>query len=74
MLIIECPHCSVTIEIVQINCRIFRCGVLKNTQEPIDPHSSKEKCEYYISKEEIYGCFKPFYLKEDNSTCKCDYI
>jgi hypothetical protein len=46
----------------------------KKTFEPIDPHSSKEKCEYYILKGKIYGCGKPFNLQEDNSTITCGYI
>ena len=74
MLIVECPHCSVSIEIEQINCRVFRCGFFKISKECINPHSSKEECDKYVRENQIYGCGKPFYLNEDNTTVKCDYI
>ena len=33
MILVHCPHCQQLIEIVELNCRIFRCGVLKQTGE-----------------------------------------
>ena len=37
-MLVCCPHCDTTIEIIELNCRIFRCGVLKSTGQQIDPH------------------------------------
>jgi hypothetical protein len=68
---IECPHCQQKIWIEEINCGIFRCGVLKNGKQ-IPPHASKEECNNYIKKG-IYGCGKPFQII-NNTIFICDYI
>ena len=73
MSIIHCPNCGITIEVLEINCRIFRCGVLKATMEQIPPHSSKEDCDRFIKDELIYGCGKPFYFDGTNTTTY-DYL
>ena len=39
-LVISCPHCNqkiFTLE-TEINCKIFRCGILKSDYSQIDPH------------------------------------
>jgi sarcosine oxidase delta subunit len=75
MLIIICPYCNEIIIIEELNCCIFRHGVLKTNMEQINPHSSEEKCKYYINNNLIYGCGKPFKINVDNLTVeKCDYI
>ena len=53
---IQCPHCGIDIEIVEINCGIFICGVDKNGKQ-IDPHLPKEQCEKL---NDIYGCKNSF--------------
>ena len=58
-MIITCPHCSEFIWIDEINCGIFRHGILKNNLVQIHPHSSKELCEYYIKHDK---------MTEDNSS------
>jgi hypothetical protein len=80
-LIFQCPHCRDFVEISrnEINCRIFRHGVFKNTFEQINPHSSKYDCDKYSSNDMIFGCGKPFMLVELNAgnnytVVKCDYI
>jgi hypothetical protein len=73
MSFITCPNCNVTIEVLEINCRIFRCGVIKATGEQIPPHSSKEDCEKYVKEDLIYGCGKPFYFDGTN-TSTYDYL
>lgn len=77
--ILYCPHCKDIIIIEKINCAIFRHGVLKNNNQQIDPHASKELCDYYIRENLIYGCGKPFkiILNNDNNnleTIECEYI
>jgi DNA-directed RNA polymerase subunit RPC12/RpoP len=69
---IDCPHCKQKIWIEELNCGIFRCGVLKETNEQIPPHASKEECEAYLQKG-IYGCGKPFQIIE-GKVIVCDYI
>jgi hypothetical protein len=60
MNIISCPYpeCGIHIEIIELNCRIFRCGVLKTTGQQIPPHSTKAECQAYRG--QIYGCGQPF--------------
>jgi DNA-directed RNA polymerase subunit RPC12/RpoP len=75
--IITCPHCNEFVIIQEINCGIFRHGILKSTHMQMDPHSNKETCIYLKSNDLIYGCGKPFQLiKKDNAIeiVICDYI
>ena len=73
-MIIECPHCKTMIEIIELRCRIFRCGIMKNNFTQINPHLSEIKCNNLKKNDEIYGCSKPFYIDENNVVRKCDYI
>jgi hypothetical protein len=75
--VLICPHCNEFIIIEQINCGIFRHGTLKSNNTQINPHASKEECEYFINSDLIYGCGKPFRIiqKEDNFFIEiCEYI
>ena len=80
--IVTCPHCHEYIIIEQLNCGIFRHGVVKTTGKPIHPHASKQACNQYLKKGLIYGCGKPFQIvmnSRDNSLntmeiTVCDYI
>ena len=76
-IIIQCPHCEDFILIEELNCCIFRHGVLIKTGLQIDPHAPKELCDFYINTNQIYGCGKPYQIMlEDNKyiAIKCDYI
>ena len=76
-IVVTCPHCNDQILIEQLNCKIFRHGILKSNNTQINPHASKEECEYYINKNLIYGCGKPFKIVENNNEFKteiCEYI
>ena len=55
-LIINCPHCDQLIIIVELNCRIFRCGVLKLNGEQIYSHLNKNICDDLTANNLIYGC------------------
>jgi len=68
-IIVECPHCKNLVEIIQLNCRIFRHAVDANFIQ-LSPHAPKEICE----KQTVYGCGKPFRINENNEAVKCDYI
>ena len=75
--VLICPHCNEFIIIEQINCGIFRHGTLKSNNTQINPHASKEECQYYIKNGLIYGCGMPFrIIKEGDKFIIeiCEYI
>ena len=74
LLIIECPHCNQLIEVLELNCKIFRCGVFKDTHKQIDPHLNAPSCIELKTNDLIYGCGKPFQIKDNGDVIKCDYI
>ena len=75
---VDCPHCGFLVEILEVNCAIFRHGVYKSNGQQIPPHASRELCEDLIKRETIYGCGGPFQLVKDDKgeyhPKKCDYI
>lgn len=77
-LIILCPHCNEPILIEKLNCCIFRHGILIASGRQIDPHATKELCDFYIEKKKIFGCGKPFKIVKniDNELVAvvCEYI
>ena len=72
----KCYSCDLTIIIEhdQLNCRIFRCGVMKSNGEPIPPHSSKQVCDELRNNDLIYGCGNPFMINYNMQLIECDYI
>ena len=64
---INCPHCDDMVEIIEINCGIFRHGVYKKNGIQMGPHTPKEICDEDFEKGLIYGCGKPFRLEKINS-------
>jgi hypothetical protein len=80
ILLVVCPHCKQWIEIVAVNCAVFRCGTIKRTGQQISPHAPKAECERLLERGEIYGCSKPFQLERDPANpsiyraIKCEYI
>jgi len=75
--VVNCPTCKKYVLIEEINCKIFRHGVLKETGIQINPHSTKEECDYFIKNNLIYGCGNPFQLVLKNNMYyaeKCEYI
>ena len=78
-IIVLCPNCEQSILILKkkIGCSIFRHGVYKKNNKPIDPHTKEEDCNKMINENLIYGCGKPFRLINDKNEYKaiiCDYI
>jgi len=76
-IIVNCPHCNNHVLIEQLNCKIFRHGVLKSNNTQINPHASKEECDYYTNNNLIYGCGKPFKITEFNNIFTseiCEYV
>ena len=79
MNIITCPYpeCGIHIEILELNCRIFRCGVLKTNGQQIPPHATETECVAYQTQGLIYGCGNPFRVEGHLGTYAsviCDYI
>jgi hypothetical protein len=72
--IIKCPHCKITIAVEALNCRIFRCGILKSNGTQIDPHLKQTSCELLYNNGLIYGCGKPFRVDMSGNPVPCDYI
>ena len=75
--IISCPHCNTDVIIEKINCGIFRHGVVKSTGRNISPHAKKPYCDKMFAQGLIYGCGKPFQVKQNNGKITvqvCDYI
>jgi len=72
-----CPHCKLYVMIQEINCAIFRHGVMKKNNNQMNPHLSKEECDRYVKEDLIIGCGKPFRLileKDEYIAEICDYI
>jgi len=63
-IVVRCPHCLEPILIEKLNCRIFRHGTLKNNNQQMNPHETKEVCDYFFNNNMIYGCGKPFRIEE----------
>ena len=76
-MIIICPHCGEYIEILEINCAIFRHGALVKNGEQINPHLCKEKCDELFNTGQISGCGKPFRLVLEQGiyiAIECEYM
>jgi len=79
-LVIPCPHCyeKMIIYVKELNCHIFRHGVLKKNKQQINPHLNKQVCDFLFLKKLIYGCGKPFRIVKTGETkyksMICGYI
>ena len=77
--LVRCPYedCGVLIEVEALNCKIFRCAVLKCNGQQINPHASQAECEQLIAADAIYGCGRPLTIDYDDGVLKskvCGYI
>jgi hypothetical protein len=77
--VIECPHCKNSIQIFhnEINCAIFRHGIIKTTGQQLNPHAPKNICDNLFENNLIYGCGKPFKISKKQTEMIaeiCDYI
>ena len=77
--IFSCPHCEQPIQVKknELNCRIFRCGILKSNYKQIGPHTKKTECDRLKAQNLIFGCSKPFkFITKNgiNSIEICGYI
>jgi len=53
-----CPHCDSGIQVSEkeINCNIFRHGIMKKTGKQINPHAKDDECKILINNDLVYGC------------------
>lgn len=72
-MIVICPNCDNYIEILELNCCIFRHGVYKVSKQQINPHSPKDVIEQLIKDDLILGCGKPFKIVNGLAVV-CEYI
>ncbi len=72
-MLIICPNCFEYVEILELNCQIFRHAIYINTLIQIDPHLNKIECDKLFNENKIYGCGKPFQII-NYEVYKCDYI
>ena len=73
MWVIKCPHCDDYIEIIEINCTLFRHAYYLDYRQ-VNPHASKVELEELIALKDIFGCGKPFTFDGLNPPQVCDYI
>ena len=77
--IFECPHCNELIQVGEreINCQIFRHGVMKQTWVQVGAHTSKKECDRLVEHSLIYGCGKPFRMLSEHGKWayaeECEY-
>lgn len=70
-----CPHCGggVVVESNQVNCGIYRHGIVKATGAQVPPHERREVCERLAREGLIVGCGRPFRF-DGSSVAACGYI
>ena len=68
-IIIECPHCGGTIVTgaKDVNCAVFRHGVLKRSGRQMGPHTKRAECERLVAEDAIVGCGKPYRLAAEKA-------
>lgn len=70
-----CPHCEGLVEVLasQINCKIFRHGVMRGTHNQVNPHASRDECDRLVRDNAVWGCCRPFTF-DGQTVAKCEYI
>ena len=72
-MLVTCPWCKDIIWIEELNCRIFRHGIIKNTFTQMNPHSTEDECIKLVSNNLIFGCGGPFMVSPDGYCTKCTF-
>ena len=63
-IVVSCPHCLKPVLIEELNCKIFRHGTFIVNGQQMNPHETKEVCDYFVANKMIYGCGKPFQIEQ----------
>jgi predicted RNA-binding Zn-ribbon protein involved in translation (DUF1610 family) len=77
LLSFNCPNCDglVIVKENEVNCAIFRHGVIKLTGEQMNPHESEASCMYLADNNLINGCGKPIMMNSDRTKVfTCNYV
>jgi hypothetical protein len=75
-----CVWCQGMIEVPDsaIGCGIFRHAILRDTGQPINPHTPQQECERLVQLNLVRGCCQPFRFFLDTSGAprveRCAYI
>ena len=69
--LIECPWCGGSVQVPknQINCQIFRHGVRRSDNEPINQHIYEQDIDSFLDQNPIRGCSEQFYF-DGTQLCK----
>lgn len=72
----SCPHCGGGVEVIrsEINCKIHRHLVMKDTGKQGNPHASQVVCEALVKANKVYGCGKPFWYDGLSPASVCEWI
>jgi hypothetical protein len=70
-----CPHCQGEIQVAanEVNCTIFRHGVLKSNGMQIGSHASEAECMQLVKTQAIWGCGLPFTF-DTKQVNKCGWV
>lgn len=76
ILYFSCPHCGGLIQVLtsELNCQIFRHGVLKESGQLMNPHESRIVSERLAAEGKIWGCGKALRYVGECKAEPCDYI
>ena len=74
----NCPNCNeeIIVNKNELNCKIFRHAIFKDSYKQIDPHLQKIYCDKLVEEDKIFGCSKPFEIVRRDVklyVVKCDY-
>lgn len=60
-----CPTCWGVVFVAkhELNCAVFRHGIMLATGEPIPPHATQIECEELIKQKAVLGCGQPFKIE-----------
>ena len=74
----NCPNCNeeIIVNKNELNCKIFRHAIFKDTYQQVDPHLPKILCDKLTQDNKVIGCCKPFEVISQNQelfAVICDY-
>lgn len=72
-MIVNCPWCQKMVWVSEMNCKIFRHGVMKKTFTQLNPHASEDECMKAVNDDLIFGCGGPFMIDKNNYAIRCTF-
>ncbi len=71
---VNCPTCNREIEIVKVNCGVFRCGIYKKSYRQLGSHAKEKYVKKLLENDKIIGCGNPFRYSKTNGVKKCGWV